>query len=335
MKNRIGIISVVAASAIAAIIFLVVAYTPSSESAAGGITAASAGGPSSETTVEDAYATLTTKMQALENKARAARSMDEKVDVLNELEVLLAEFIDEYDESPQAAQVSFEAGMVNFSLQNPKKAIRYLENFLQNAIEPERDKQAYSHFYLGEAYKQVGEYDDAEAEYKTVLNSFGDVDRSLSGMVQQNLSMLANERKLKIGSPPIGFEVTSTQGKKLSLEQYKGKVVLLDFWATWCAPCRQEMPNVRKVYDKYNPKGFEIVGISLDKSREALDSYVEKYEVKWPQYFDGKFWQNEVATLYGIKSIPSTFLIDKKGNIRYKSLRGHQLEAAVKELLDE
>jgi thiol-disulfide isomerase/thioredoxin len=285
--------------------------------------------------VEEAYAALTGEMEALESEARLARSADERLDVFKQMEVVLGEFIDQYAGSPQAAEISFEAGIVCFNLQKPKKAIRYLENFVQNAIEPDRAKQAYSHYYLAEAYKQVGEYDDTEAEYKTIIDSFSDVDERLTAMVQQQISMLAAERKLKVGSPPVKFEVTSIKGEKLSPEKFKGKVLLLDFWATWCAPCRQEMPNVIKVYDKYNEKGFEIVGISLDRDRDAFERYIDKYDMNWPQFYDGKFWQNELATLYGIKSIPATFLIDKKGNIRYKHLRGRQLEVAVKELLDE
>ena len=95
------------------------------------------------------------------------------------------------------------------------------------------------------------------------------------------------------------------------------------------------MPNVIKVYDKYNGKGFEIVGISLDRNRDSFDRYIEKYDMSWPQFYDGKYWQNEVAKLYGINSIPATYLIDKKGNIRYKHIRGRRLEVAVKELLAE
>jgi len=340
MKNRIGILTLILAIAFIAVIAAVTMSTRSSVpdgSAETGtaVAAASVGEAVSDGAAEDAYQTLTGKMKELEDQARAARSMDERLDVLQQMEVLLSEFIDQYAGSPQAAEVSFEAGMVSFSLQKPKRAIRYLESYLQNAIEPERDKQAYSHYYLAEAYKQIGEYEDAEAEYKTILDTYPNVDQRLTDMVQQQLAMMEGERRLKVGSPPIDFEVTSINGMKLSPDDFKGRVLLLDFWATWCAPCRQEMPNVIKVYDKYNEKGFEIVGISLDRSRDALDEYIEKYKLRWPQYYDGKFWQNEVATLYGIKSIPATYLIDKKGNIRYKSLRGNQLEVAVKKLLAE
>ena len=112
-------------------------------------------------------------------------------------------------------------------------------------------------------------------------------------------------------------------------------MLLIDFWATWCGPCKQEMPNVKRIYSKYNKKGFEIVGISLDRSRSDLDQYIEKYGITWPQFYDGKFWRNDVAVKYNVQSIPATYLVDKKGNIRYKSLRGDQLEAAIKKLLEE
>jgi len=109
----------------------------------------------------------------------------------------------------------------------------------------------------------------------------------------------------------------------------------MDFWATWCGPCVAEMPNVKNVYSKFHPQGFEIVGISLDQNRDRLDQYVKSNQIMWPQYFDGKWWNNDVAVRYGIKSIPTTILVDKAGKIRYKSLRGKQLENAVQQLLAE
>ena len=116
---------------------------------------------------------------------------------------------------------------------------------------------------------------------------------------------------------------------------YKGKVLLIDFWATWCGPCVAEMPNVKNIYSKFHPQGFEIVGISLDQSRDRLDQYIKSNQIAWPQYFDGKWWNNDVAVRYGIKSIPTTILVDKSGKIRFKSVRGKQLENAVQQLLAE
>jgi thiol-disulfide isomerase/thioredoxin len=129
--------------------------------------------------------------------------------------------------------------------------------------------------------------------------------------------------------------VKDTNGKTLSLAKYKGKVVLLDFWATWCQPCKVEMPNVIRIHKKFNPKGFEIIGISLDSDARALENFVKANGIAWPQYFDGKGWKNDVAGLYRVRSIPATYLIDKKGKIRYQSLRGAELEKAVEQLLSE
>ena len=154
-------------------------------------------------------------------------------------------------------------------------------------------------------------------------------------MAEMNLAGIETDKKLAIGREPIAFSVKGIGGETISPEKYKGKVLLLDFWATWCAPCKQEMPNVKNVYKKYHKKGFEIVGISLDRSRSDLDRYIEKNDITWPQFYDGKFWKNDVAVKYNVQSIPATYLIDKNGKIRYKSLRGAQLENAVKKLLEE
>jgi thiol-disulfide isomerase/thioredoxin len=188
---------------------------------------------------------------------------------------------------------------------------------------------------MGESYKGMGMFDDAEKEYKLIVSEFGGVSPKLTQFAQMNLADLETERKLSVGAEPLAFSVKSISGEPLSPEKYKGKVLLLDFWATWCGPCKVEMPNVKKVYSKYNSKGFEIVGISLDRSRDALDTYIAQNKIEWPQYFDGKYWNNDIATKYGVKSIPATYLIDKRGKIRYKSLRGKQLDEAVARLLAE
>lgn len=139
---------------------------------------------------------------------------------------------------------------------------------------------------------------------------------------------------------PIGKEfpkfpegMKTTDGKDLSLERFKGKVLLVDFWATWCPPCRAEVPNIVKAYKEYNPKGFEIVGISFDESREKFDEYLKENAMPWPQYFDGKGWQNEVGPTYGIQSIPAMYLLDKDGKVVTSDLRGEKLEAELAKLL--
>ena len=129
------------------------------------------------------------------------------------------------------------------------------------------------------------------------------------------------------------FEAKDTAGKPLSIANHKGKVVLLDFWATWCPPCRAELPNVIKTYEAYHQKGFEIIGISLDKDKEKLASFTKEKNMTWPQYFDGLVWENKLAVKYGVNSIPATYLLDGQGTIIGKYLQGEALDQAVAKAL--
>ena len=109
----------------------------------------------------------------------------------------------------------------------------------------------------------------------------------------------------------------------------KGKIVLVDFWATWCGPCVAELPNVLDTYKKYHNKGFEVIGISLDEDEAALKSFIKKKKLPWPQYFDGLGWKNSIAKKYSIRSVPATFLIGKNGKVVGSNLRGSELGVAV------
>jgi peroxiredoxin len=130
------------------------------------------------------------------------------------------------------------------------------------------------------------------------------------------------------------FDVKDTAGKPISIADYKGKVVLLDFWATWCAPCRAELPNLISTYEKYHDKGFEVIGVSLDQDEQKLASFTKEKNMAWPQYFDGLAWQNKLAVKYGINGIPATFLLDGQGTIIGRNLRGEALDRAVATALD-
>lgn len=152
-------------------------------------------------------------------------------------------------------------------------------------------------------------------------------------------SLDALDRKAKadaqyaVGKKFPDFAEQDLEGKPLSLAGYQGKVVLVDFWATWCGPCIGELPNVKSAYGKHHAAGFEIVGISLDSDRKKLTDFLAKNQMPWPQFFDGGGWQNKLARKYGIQSIPATFLLDGEGKIIAKDLRGPALEAAVAKAL--
>jgi thiol-disulfide isomerase/thioredoxin len=143
------------------------------------------------------------------------------------------------------------------------------------------------------------------------------------------------KRSLAAGTVFPDFNEKDLDGKPLAIANFKGKIVLVDFWATWCGPCVAELPNVLKTYEKYHPKGFEILGISLDKDETALKNFLKTKGMTWPQYFDGKGWQNKLAQQYGVDSIPATYLLDGEGKIIAKDLRGEALETQVGKLLSK
>lgn len=141
------------------------------------------------------------------------------------------------------------------------------------------------------------------------------------------------QASLKPGVQFPDFNEKDINGQPLSVAKFKGKIVLVDFWATWCGPCVAELPNVIAAYEKYHSKGFEVVGISLDESEERLKAFIAEHKMTWPQYFDGKKWQNNVSTKYGVNSIPATYLLDRDGRIIEKDLRGEALVAELEKLL--
>ncbi len=139
--------------------------------------------------------------------------------------------------------------------------------------------------------------------------------------------------RLKVGAAPFPFNTSDLSGRAFSLDDYKGRVVLLDFWATWCGPCIGELPETRVVYDKYHAQGFDVVGISLDEKRDDLTAFLKKENLSWPQVFDGKGWNSPLAKQYGVRAIPATFLIGRDGKIAAVDVRGMGLEPAVKQAL--
>lgn len=155
----------------------------------------------------------------------------------------------------------------------------------------------------------------------------------IDGLITQLEQQAASEARLAIGNDFPAINEHGIDGEPLSTTALKGKVVLVDFWATWCGPCVAELPNVLAAYQKYHGKGFEIVGISLDKNKDALTGFIKEKGMTWGQYFDGKGWQNKVSTEFGITSIPATFLIGRDGKIVAKDLRGAALDKKLAELL--
>jgi len=148
------------------------------------------------------------------------------------------------------------------------------------------------------------------------------------------LKKLADKMRITdIGSLAPDFTLNTPEGTPLALSSLRGKIVLVDFWASWCKPCRQENPNVVKVYAQYKDKGFDIIGVSLDRDKAAWLKAIADDQLAWHHISDLKFWQNEAAVKYGVQSIPFTLLLDKDGKILAKNLRGDDLAKKLAELL--
>ncbi len=137
-----------------------------------------------------------------------------------------------------------------------------------------------------------------------------------------------------IGKKAPDFTLNDTTGNPISLSQFQGKYLLIDFWAAWCRPCRVENPNNVKLYADYKDKGFEILGVSFDDTREAWVKAIKKDGLTWPQVSDLKGWNSAAGKLYGVSAIPHTVLLDKEGVIIAKNLRGEELRKEIAKLLD-
>lgn len=128
--------------------------------------------------------------------------------------------------------------------------------------------------------------------------------------------------RLDSHSKPVSLQFTAVDGREVDLAKIKGKVVLVDFWATWCGPCVKELPRVKKAYDKFRGQGFEVIGISCDTDKRKLEDYVKQHGFSWPQYFDGQRQDDNKFTVeFGIDGIPHMFLVDKKGFLRFDNVR--------------
>lgn len=136
--------------------------------------------------------------------------------------------------------------------------------------------------------------------------------------------------KIRPGMPAPNFQVSTVDGDTLRPDDLRGTVFLLDFWATWCAPCIAELPNVKKVYEEYHAKGFEIVSISLDEDREYFEQFIKNQGMNWIHVYNADQAEGQdLAERYGIVSIPRMILVDENGSIIEAGLRGHDLNKAV------
>ncbi|NBC57581.1 MAG: redoxin domain-containing protein [Bacteroidetes bacterium] len=171
-------------------------------------------------------------------------------------------------------------------------------------------------------------------EIKSIYNSFDDEvkDHTLGKLLAENIAKMS---KTDIGAKVEMFEAPTPEGDVLSLKDAMGELTLIDFWASWCKPCRIENPNVVSVYNDYKDKGFSIISVSLDKKKSSWVKAIEDDNMDWHHISNLKYWNEPIAKEWGVRSIPATFLIDENGVIVAKNLRGNALRQKVDEILGE
>jgi tetratricopeptide (TPR) repeat protein len=228
--------------------------------------------------------------------------------------------------SPESDELYNELGVYLYG-ENDKKMLQEAVEAFQRAVDLSKGQRAIAYFNLGHALMKQGR----EKEGIQALNSYIEADPGSSNAGEAR-AIIANPRLASEKLAP-GFNVKSVSGDDLSLERLKGKIVLLDFWATWCGPCLAEMPSVKEVWKKYRGDQFVIVGVSLDRDRGALNRYLSAEGITWPQVYDRASSQNSLSHIYGVHAIPHTVLIDQEGVVRAVGLRGGALSSKVGELI--
>ena len=255
-----------------------------------------------------------------------------------------SDFVAAHPEYRRVDEVYYLLGNALVELENVEEGIKAFEKVVTDYPEARYIERCL--LDLGLAYDKIGKHDKADNAYQQLIDHPKYGSRSQAKFAKQILEQDKTDRNGELPQPPgmrmnpsqfIGkpapdFQVSDLKGEEVSLEKYRGQVVLLDFWATWCGPCIAEMPKVKRIHEKYKDQNFQIIGVSLDRSMKPLADYIEKEELGWINYWDSS---RQVSNMYKVQAIPSTFLIDGEGTVRKTNLRGSALEGAVAKLVKE
>jgi len=236
-------------------------------------------------------------------------------------------FIRQYPDDAITDKAYLSLGNMQLAVNDTAGAIAAFERVAARSTDAKLKSMAA--LFLGKAHAQAGQIHEARAAFEKLIAT--EQGSQYADAAQEALGRLS----IVPGGRPPSFVMRDLRGRNQSPEQYHGKVLLIDFWATWCQPCLEEMPNLRRVYDRYHDRGFEIVGVSLDTDAAALQEFVAEEKLPWPQICDERGPKGELARRMGVISIPTLVLIDRKGVIRHVNTRGAALEAAVKDLVEE
>ena len=251
-----------------------------------------------------------------------SKTQDEAIAYKNSLEDLNSQrspLYQKYDKVSKEEQLELEEKLNELRLQQRARAKEYIAKNPSSAFSVS----------LVEDRALMGEYEDVEEIYNLLTPS---AQKTNAGkQLAERLDVLKRSR---IGESMWEFTQNNAEGNPVQFADFKGKYVLVDFWASWCGPCRAENPNVLKAYNKYKDKNFTVLGVSLDDDGDKWKKAIEEDGMPWTQVSDLKGSKNEVSTYYGIRAIPSTLLVDPDGKIIAKDLGGEILNKKLSELFD-
>ncbi len=230
----------------------------------------------------------------------------------------------------QATSTKDSSAMAN--LQKEEEALRNSDLAYKKKVTKENPENFVSLLVLTDMINMGASANEVKELFANLSDNLKQT--SIGKSLKENLD---KRSRVEIGSKAPEFKAPNPQGEEIELKNVLGKVTLVDFWAAWCKPCRVENPNVVKVYNKYHDKGFNIIGVSLDREgqKDKWVNAIEEDKLTWNHVSNLQFWNDPVAKLYNVRAIPAAFLLDEKGVIVATNLRGAALEAKVKELIEK